>query len=346
MEESLRYSLMPPVTPYGGELGFLSVGGVLATGGANSRSVTYGLMSDNVARLEVVTGAGETLTCSPSDRADLFFAALGGYGQSAIITQATLELIPAPKNVRVYWLFHHTMQEAIHALRSALAEGIWDQADVLGYQHSYTDAIRAPSPRDGELINTLRLTAFHRESPPDDEALLRNFRSHFSIRIEDVSFRDSLLKKRAFYDLLDREKVRMQGPHRGVAIPDDNMEAFLSALLEKFPLDRVGPYWHVHCVPISGPVGLQTPLFRLPAAESWGVVCPWLGMAQEHSPQASRDLYQLALDNGGMLLGGLTGWPMLPDDWKAYFGPAWNELQRAKHKYDPNNVLQSLTNTG
>ena len=83
----------PPVlTDYQG----LSVGGTLSLGGLDSGPMRYGAIIDNVRELEVVTGEGDLLTCSPTRRRRLFRSVLGGLGQCGIIVRATLRMVPAP----------------------------------------------------------------------------------------------------------------------------------------------------------------------------------------------------------------------------------------------------------
>jgi cytokinin dehydrogenase len=48
------------------------MGGTLADGGVGGTTSTFGMMSDTVTELEVVTGRGDKLTCSPSRNAELF----------------------------------------------------------------------------------------------------------------------------------------------------------------------------------------------------------------------------------------------------------------------------------
>ena len=74
----------------------LSVGGTLVIGGVGDTTSRYGMQSDNVLELEVVTGEGRPVRCSPRRNADLFDAVRAGLGQVAVITTATLRLVPAP----------------------------------------------------------------------------------------------------------------------------------------------------------------------------------------------------------------------------------------------------------
>jgi len=76
-EQTLAQGLTPPVFT-----GFLelSVGGTLSVGGVSANN-HGGLQIDHVRELEVVTGAGQIVTCSPTSNADLFESVLGGLGQ-------------------------------------------------------------------------------------------------------------------------------------------------------------------------------------------------------------------------------------------------------------------------
>jgi cytokinin dehydrogenase len=94
----LRYGSTPPVLP--DYLG-LTVGGTLAAGGIGGTSHLYGPQVDQVHELEVVTPGGEVVSCSPAVYPRLFYAVLGGHGQSGIITRATIPLVPAPQRARV-----------------------------------------------------------------------------------------------------------------------------------------------------------------------------------------------------------------------------------------------------
>jgi cytokinin dehydrogenase len=73
----------------------LSVGGTLSVGGIGAAGLYYGAQVDNVIALEVVTGEGRRMRCSPTRAAGLFDAALAGLGQCAVITRASVRLRPA-----------------------------------------------------------------------------------------------------------------------------------------------------------------------------------------------------------------------------------------------------------
>jgi cytokinin dehydrogenase len=78
---------------------YLSVGGTLSNAGISGQAFHHGPQISNVHELDLVTGKGETVTCSPTTNAELFFGALGGLGQLGIITRARIALEPAPRKV-------------------------------------------------------------------------------------------------------------------------------------------------------------------------------------------------------------------------------------------------------
>ncbi|KAF3793298.1 Cytokinin dehydrogenase 5 [Nymphaea thermarum] len=81
---------------------YLTVGGTLSNAGVSGQAFRRGPQISNVLEMDVVTGKGEILTCSPSQNSDLFYGVLGGLGQFGIITRARITLEKAPEMVR--WL--------------------------------------------------------------------------------------------------------------------------------------------------------------------------------------------------------------------------------------------------
>ncbi|ESR64726.1 hypothetical protein CICLE_v10010713mg, partial [Citrus x clementina] len=79
-----------------------TVGGTLSNAGISGHTYQKGPQITNVLELDVLTGKGEFVTCSPQKDSELFYAVLGGLGQFGIITRARIVLGPAKK--RVKWL--------------------------------------------------------------------------------------------------------------------------------------------------------------------------------------------------------------------------------------------------
>jgi cytokinin dehydrogenase len=116
---TLARGLAPPVLP---DYLDLSVGGTLAVGGVGSRTWRSGVVADNVLELRVVTGRGERLRCSPAGNPRLFDAVRAGLGQVAVITGATLRLVPAPRTVRRFLLLYSDLATMLADQRLLIRE--------------------------------------------------------------------------------------------------------------------------------------------------------------------------------------------------------------------------------
>jgi cytokinin dehydrogenase len=95
---TMTRNLAPPVLP---DSLYISVGGTLNVGGIGETSYRLGAQVDHVLELDVVTGAGDLVTCSSSRHSELFHMALAGMGQCGLIVRARLALVPAPAQVVV-----------------------------------------------------------------------------------------------------------------------------------------------------------------------------------------------------------------------------------------------------
>lgn len=106
----------------------LTVGGVLSgSGGLGPWLLVAGQLSESVLELTVVTGQGEVVTASPSEREELFNATLGGLGQFSVITAVKLRAVDIPgSKIRVYHVYQ-TLEQVFEGFDTAFA----DQADPL-----------------------------------------------------------------------------------------------------------------------------------------------------------------------------------------------------------------------
>jgi FAD/FMN-containing dehydrogenase len=60
----------------------------------HGRGLRFPPIADDIESLVLVDGAGETLTCSRQENAELFALAIGGYGLFGVIAEVTLRLVP------------------------------------------------------------------------------------------------------------------------------------------------------------------------------------------------------------------------------------------------------------
>lgn len=77
-----------------GDIAAQTISGALATG-THGTGRAYGCLSTFVTELEVVTGTGDIVRCSPSVEPDLFAAARVGVGAVGVVTEVTLQTTDA-----------------------------------------------------------------------------------------------------------------------------------------------------------------------------------------------------------------------------------------------------------
>jgi FAD/FMN-containing dehydrogenase len=104
VEFALTRGFTPPVLP---DVLFMTAGGTLNAGGIGETSYRSGAQVDHVCEMDVVTGAGHLVRCSPSQNDELYHAVLAGMGQCGLIVRARIQLEAAPPNV-VTREFHYT----------------------------------------------------------------------------------------------------------------------------------------------------------------------------------------------------------------------------------------------
>jgi FAD/FMN-containing dehydrogenase len=101
-------------TPVTTDVNLLTVGGTLSTGGLGGTTFAVGMQVDHVLELDVVTGRGDLVTCSPNRNKELFHAVLGGQGQCGIIVRAVIPLVPAPTHVKFYRLSYTNLEAFVN----------------------------------------------------------------------------------------------------------------------------------------------------------------------------------------------------------------------------------------
>ncbi|MFI7676847.1 FAD-binding protein [Actinophytocola sp. NPDC049390] len=324
IKATLAQGQTPPVaTDYLG----LSIGGTLSLGGIGGATSHHGLLVDNVLALEVVTGTGEIVRCTPSIRPDLFHAVLGGLGQFAVIARATVRLIPAPTTARVYHLSYPDLPSMTAAQRTALADR----------RFSYLEGQLTPT-ENGWTYLLEGVQYYTPPSEPDDEALIADL-APASTEITDMPYFAWLNR---IYDLVQQlMALRLPGPWINVFIPDEATDAYVTEILaETTPADAGGV---VLLYPVPNE-RIRQPFVRLPDSP----VVFLLAFLRAVNPPDEAETQRLIAVNRSqydrvVAVGG-THYPvgaieLTEEDWKKHYGPAWSAFRAAKHTYDPNNVL-------
>jgi FAD/FMN-containing dehydrogenase len=312
----------------------LSVGGTLVVGGVGGTISRYGAQSDNVLELEVVTGEGRQVTCSPDDNTELFDAVRAGLAQVAVITKATLKLIPAPEQVRRYLLFYPDLRALLADQRLLIAEDGFDavQGAVL------------PTP-SGWKYRLDAASYFSGSSAPDDGTMLAGLSDDRSAaEISTVPYFDYLNRLAAL-----EQNLRANGqwfyPHPWLTtfVGDSAVESLVSGELSRLTPADLGMFGQV-VLSAFRTKAVTSPLLRLPEDDlsyAFNLIRVPTTDAEDEAKrlvEANRAIYERVRAAGGTLYP-VSAFPMSRDDWRTHFGLAWKPLREAKRRYDPEHIL-------
>jgi FAD/FMN-containing dehydrogenase len=337
-DRSYGYGLTPPaVTGYTK----LSVGGTLSVGGVPAiTSNRAGAQIDRVQELEVVTGTGEVVTCSPSANSDLFDAMLAGLGQCGVITRAKLDLVRAPQLARTYNLTYKDPSAFFSDFRTLLARGeidaiynIWFPFGTnLLYQIQAVVFYDLP-----HLPDTAHL--FRGLTVPAVEAIPRDLPYLTYMSVVDDAY-DTYAAALWFDSLIK--------PWFDVWLPEGSVEQFVTATAAKLTAEDVGPTGFILLLPQLRS-SMTRPLLRLPdvPGDEFVYLFDILTSAPLPGPNPAfatrmlarnRELYDAAGAVGGVRypIGAIE---FSQADWAAHYGDQWPRFQTLKHRYDPHSVL-------
>ncbi len=106
-----------------------SIGGMIANNAAGIRTVKYGATRDNVLALEVVLADGTIVrtgsrSVKQSAGYDLTHLIVGSEGTLAIVTEATLKLVPIPEHFSAIVAAFPSVENAVEAVYAVMASGL------------------------------------------------------------------------------------------------------------------------------------------------------------------------------------------------------------------------------
>ncbi|MDQ1362416.1 MAG: hypothetical protein QG652_276 [Pseudomonadota bacterium] len=108
---------------------YCTVGGNLAYNSAGPRAVKYGSCRENTLGLRAITGAGHLIKCGAYTTKsvvgyDLTRLIIGSEGTLAIITEATLKLLPKAETKRTFMAVYSSMDAAARAVSRIMAQPV------------------------------------------------------------------------------------------------------------------------------------------------------------------------------------------------------------------------------
>ena len=312
----------------------LSVAGTLVAGGVGSRTWRFGAQSDNVLDLQVVTGRGEKLTCSPNRNRRLFDTVRAGLGQVGVITRATLRLVPAPQQVRRFLLFYPDLTTMLADQRLLVHEHRFD-----GVQGA-----AVPAPTGGWMFRLDVAKEFSGNGPADAALLAGLSDDRPRAQPSTLPYLDYLTRFTALEQAL-RSSGQWWLPHPWLTtfVGDSTVEPVVTGELAELTPADLGPVGQVvvssvlresvesPLLPLPpDPLCYTFNLFRFPATDD--------AAEARRLVKANRAVYDRVRGAGGTLYP-VSAAPMSRADWRTHFGAAFRQLSDAKHEHDPGHVL-------
>ncbi|TCO59776.1 FAD-binding protein [Actinocrispum wychmicini] len=320
----------------------LTVGGTLSVGGVGV-TPRKGVQVQWVRRLQVVTGEGHVVWCSPSSNSELFEGALAGVGQLGIITRAVVDLEPARPRV-TQW----TLEYADPTVFFRDFETVLDRGEL---EVSYGQVITTPTGGPAPWIFQVQLAKYHgQDEVPDAGHLLRGLsdtRDH--LKTVEWAYLDFVLRIDAKIEGL-KALGRWTGvPHPWVDVflPGQKAAGFFTDTFSRLAYDDLGAVGYSVVFAVKRSL-LTRQYFAVPESTTdWIFLFDLLTAAPAAGPNTefvaaklarNRGIYERARDIGGTLYP-ISAVEMRPPDWAHQYGPRYQDFAALKKKHDPASIL-------
>lgn len=143
VDATLPYGLCPLVVP---QLKTITLGGAVTGMGVESTSFRCGLPHESVLEMDILTGQGRILTCSPTQNEDLFRGFPNSYGSLGYAVRLRIELMPVDPTVELRHVRCHSFTETAQLLARIADAGEYDGEPV-----EYLDGV-VFSPDEAYLV--------------------------------------------------------------------------------------------------------------------------------------------------------------------------------------------------
>jgi len=333
-EEVTRATLAQGLTPPAmGDTMTLSVGGILSAGGISNSSHLFGAVVDTVEELDVLTGAGDLLTCSPQRNRELFELAIAGMGQCGLIVSARLRLVTAPKWVVLRDLIYDDIGKFLGDVKRLATEGNVEHLGALvlpgdqtqGWRFKITIGKFCASPEEADL----RALADLRFKSSEDHVPV----SYFDYLHREVARNTAAARKRTPSRLL----------FIWMHVPGSVGEEFVARILATPPETAGVARFSLYLLPVRK---FARPLFMLPRHEEFALaILLFRGVPIGDGDRAYSETVTTVrgLVEKMYAVGGKAYPPYAPffsrADWEAHYGPNWTRLIAGKKKFDPMGIL-------
>jgi cytokinin dehydrogenase len=332
------HQLSPPVLTNNLDV---TVGGTLSSAGLGVSTWRHGTQADHCLELEVVTGSGDVLRCSPAAHADLFDAVRAGMGQFGVITEARLQLRRHRPRYRSFYLLYESLGALLGDLERLMEDERFD----------YLEAWCVPLPVGFKATNAgrqalaqwffpLHVTIESDGQPPDAGAKLDGLKFYKHIHTDDGDLQTffarldplfALWKRAGFWDYAH--------PWMECILPWETTEFYVGQVLAQMQPQMIAG-GHILLWPARGEA-TSLPLFMRPRgklAMGFGILP---AIPSRFLEEALPRLHQASLATA--MVGGkryLSGWVDFDSgQWKAHYGEEYGKIGSLKQKYDPAGIL-------
>ncbi|NMO18604.1 FAD-binding protein [Pyxidicoccus fallax] len=311
----------------------LSIGGTLSVGGIGGQAFRWGLQVDNVLEMDVVTGEGELVRCSPWQERTLFDSVRAGLGQFGIIVRARVRLVDVPPRARTYIALYNDLSRFLADQRCLIEDGRFDYVE---------GAVVASGGGWAYQLEVVKY--FTPGAEPQDATLLAGLGFQpGTLQVTDGSYFDFANRLAPLVALLQQLGVwEFPHPWLDMFVPAHSAEAFVQEVLSQTTDADMG----------QGPIllypfrtsKLTAPFLRAPA-DTHVFLFSLLRTAIPPTPEKVAELVQKnrAIFDRLTAIGGklypVDAVPMSPADWRRHFSPYWWRFDLAKQLFDPARVL-------
>jgi FAD/FMN-containing dehydrogenase len=271
---TLPYGLSPLVVP---QLKTITLGGAVSGLGIESASFRNGMPHESVLELDILTGAGEIVTASPTEHPDLYRAFPNSYGTLGYAVRLRIALEAVQPYVALRHVRFHALTDLMTAMHDIVESGSSDgvrvdyldgvvfsadesylclgvQTDVPGPVSDYTGQdiyYRSIQHEDGTITDRLTIHDYLWRWDTDWFWCSAAFGAQHPLvrrcwpkRYRRSSFYWKLLSYEHRYDLVDRfEKARGHRTRERVVqdieVPIERCAEFLSWFLDNVPIEPV-----------------------------------------------------------------------------------------------------------
>lgn len=328
IEATAPRGMVPPVvTGYP----HVTLGGTVSTVGWGDSSFRYGAQLDNCLSLEVVTGTGDLIICSPEVHPEVYFHCLGGLGQFGIITALRHRLRRSKPLLRTFLLEYDDLATLLGDAEEIIAMG---RADHIEGQISL---------EEGKSHNRHWRFAIALSIEVDASDALRKDAVLSGLHANRVGTYDRSLVSHLNGTPTMSARPGVSHPWMHTFLPRSQALKHIQFCLDTMPVALLGVKGSGGKVLLSFGLRRTTgmPMLRVPDEESFVLFA--ISPVIESSMLPVTTAYLSRVSDVGIRLGAkrhLATWVHFDRArWRLHFGDYWEMLNEVKRRCDPFGIL-------